>query len=124
MSGKNQFPSVPDRTPGDDGPALARWISLAARAINSAMRGQVNAVHRAADADFTLADNADSTVLVDERLGYYSWVGFMPMTANAAAEIGAGTLYVEASDMKAGQLTVRHANNSQTDRTFRAVIIG
>ncbi len=44
------------------------------------------------------------------------------MTANAAAEIGAGTIYVSA--VANGSFTLTHANNAQTDRTFRYAILG
>jgi len=46
----------------------------------------------------------------------------MPMTANAAAEFGNGTLYV-AARVK-GAFTLAHANNAQADRTFGYVLIG
>ena len=119
-----QFPATPDRAPDESAGGIARWITLAARSINLALRGKLNAVYRVADADFTLTANAASTVLTDERLSYFSWVGFMPMTANAAAEIGAGTMFVAAASLNNGAWTITHANNSQTDRTFRVVILG
>jgi hypothetical protein len=40
----------------------------------------------------------------------------MPTTANAAAEIGNGTIYVSSRGKQTA--TITHANNSQTDRTF------
>jgi len=45
-----------------------------------------------------------------------------PTTANAAAEQGAGTLYVSAKNN--GSFTLAHASNSQTDRTFDFAWIG
>jgi hypothetical protein len=44
------------------------------------------------------------------------------MTANAAAEVGNGTIYVSA--VTNGSFTLTHANNSQVDRTFRYAISG
>jgi hypothetical protein len=46
----------------------------------------------------------------------------MPTTANAAAEIGAGTAYISARTKRS--FTITHANNSQSDRTFGYVVIG
>jgi hypothetical protein len=44
------------------------------------------------------------------------------MTANAAAEVGAGTIYISAVSHRS--FTITHANNAQTDRTFGFVCIG
>ena len=38
------------------------------------------------------------------------------VTANAAAEVGAGTIYVSAKAQ--GSFTVTHANSATADRTF------
>jgi hypothetical protein len=46
----------------------------------------------------------------------------MPTTANAAAEIGNGTLYVSSRDKQ--QFTITHASNTQSDRTFGYVVQG
>lgn len=88
-----------------------------AEAANQAIRGKLNA-----QIDFTLAANAASSTMDDPRITPSSYIGLMPTTANAAAEIGAGTLYVSARGDKTA--TITHANNAQTDRTYRVVIIG
>ena len=46
----------------------------------------------------------------------------MPTTANAAAELGNGTLYVSARAK--GGFTLAHANNAQGDRAFGYALIG
>lgn len=74
--------------------------------------------------DFTLTASAATSTLIDARIGYFSTLLFMPMTANASAEIGAGTIYVQQSNMKSGQAIINHANNSNADKTFRILIIG
>lgn len=88
--------------------------------------GNINALVGRANAidDLTLDANAGSTTLIHPMLTYYSHVAFMPMTANAAAEIGAGTLYVAQATMKNGECVISHANNAQTDRTYRIKIDG
>ena len=46
----------------------------------------------------------------------------MLTTANAAAEVGAGGMYVSAQGD--GSFTVTHANNAQADRTFDYTVTG
>lgn len=70
----------------------------------------------------TLSANVATTTVTDRRVGAFSFIGFMPTTANAAAEIGAGTMYV--SSRSAEAFTITHANNAQVDRTFVYCILG
>lgn len=72
----------------------------------------------------TLTASAASTTITDARIGVNSLLLMMPETANAAAEIGAGTLYVSATGRVNGSASVTHANNIQTDRSFLVAIIG
>jgi hypothetical protein len=72
----------------------------------------------------TLAANADSTTVTDARIAYCSALLFSPTTASAAAEIGAGTLYVSETGRVNGSVVISHANNAQTDRTFKMVVVG
>ena len=82
-------------------------------------RGKFNAT-----LDVTLTANAASTTIEDARLASTSALVFDPLTANAAAELAAGTIYVLAAGRLNGSATITHANNAQTDRTFRLLIIG
>lgn len=78
---------------------------------NGIMQGRLND-----KGTVTLTASAATTVVSDRRVGPNSVITFMPTTANAAAEIGNGTMYVSArSD---GSFTITHANNAQTDRSF------
>tara|TARA_R110002020_G_scaffold285960_1_gene501490 strand:- start:1184 stop:1504 length:321 start_codon:yes stop_codon:yes gene_type:complete len=70
----------------------------------------------------TLTASATSTAVADLRAGPESVVVLMPTTANASAEVGAGTIYVSARAKQTFTLT--HANNGQTDRTYKYAIIG
>lgn len=90
-----------------------------ARAVNQTIGGKMNVF-----IDATLTANAASTTITDARIGYYSVICWMPMTANASAEIGAGTIYITQANMQSGSVVITHANNAQTDRTFRFQIIG
>jgi DNA-binding beta-propeller fold protein YncE len=71
-----------------------------------------------------LTANVASTVLSDVRISPQSVLAFHPRTANAAAELGNGTLYVTDANMGNGTATITHANNAQVDRSFRVAIIG
>jgi hypothetical protein len=72
----------------------------------------------------TLAAGAATTTVAGTNVGPSSQIMFSPKTANAAAEIGNGTMFVLAANIKAGQFIVTHANNAQTDRTFGYAAIG
>jgi hypothetical protein len=72
----------------------------------------------------TLTPNASTTV-VDTDGAYFSTensaILLSPRSANAAAEIGAGTIYFTPG---VRGFTIHHANNAQADRTFGYVVIG
>jgi hypothetical protein len=111
------FPEYP-RAPRDNtNPDFHR--RQLARTVNSAVSGKTNNV-----GEITLTENAASTTLSDVRLTYFSNVYFEPLTANAAAEKANGTMYAAAGDRNNLEWTITHANNAQTDRTFRYAIIG
>jgi hypothetical protein len=89
-----------------------------ARRLNSLLQGKLNAA-----LDVTLAANAASTAITDARIGFYSAVvPAMAMTANAAAELASGTVYVDG--IASTTCVVHHRNNAQTDRTIRFLIFG
>lgn len=75
-------------------------------------------------AELTLTANAATTAVTDIRVSPQSVIVWHPRTANAAAELAAGTMYVTDANMGNGTFTVTHANNAQTDRDFRYAIIG
>ncbi|MGH6933296.1 MAG: hypothetical protein ACREEE_12790 [Dongiaceae bacterium] len=95
---------------GADGRAVAA-------VVNRLNQGKLNCT-----GSMILAANQATTTLSDPRLTGASVVLFMPKTANAAAEIGAGTLFV--TGQSKGAATLNHANNAQTDRQFDYIIIG
>lgn len=69
----------------------------------------------------TFTANADSTTFTDARIAPTSVVDPQPTTANAAAAM---TSWWIAEPRARGVVTVSHANNAQTDRTFRWKISG
>lgn len=88
-------------------------------ALQQARKGKLECVTQ-----ITLTANAASTTLTDIRLTAQSVLVFDPLTANAAAEKAAGTLYVTEANRDTGQWVITHANNAQTDREFMLAIIG
>ena len=84
---------------------------LLADAANQIADGRSNAF-----GSVTLAANQATTTLTDIRIGTDTVISLTPTTANAAAEIGAGTLYI--GTVTGGSATITHANNAQSDRTF------
>ena len=88
-----------------------------ADAVNNILRGKLNNT-----GDLTLTASSATSTLTDIRIGTESVIVLMPKTANAAAELGNGTLYFGTPGD--GTVTVNHANNAQTDRTYRYAVIG
>lgn len=84
--------------------------------VNELIRGRTNATD-----SVTLTANAASTTVTDTRASPTSAVFFTPTTANGAAEVAAGGMYVSAKAN--GSFTITHANNAQTDRTFDYVVL-
>ena len=85
--------------------------------VNNVLRGKLNATR-----DLTLSPGAAATVLNDPRIGGASSIQLMALSASAAAEIGNGTIWWSAPGDQS--VTLNHADNAQTDRTFRLTIIG
>lgn len=86
-------------------------------ALNNQLDGRSNAI-----GTVTLTASQATTTVTDRRVGTASRIVLMPTTANAAAEIATGNMYV--SDVTARQFTITHTNNAQTDRTFDYAIKG
>lgn len=87
--------------------------------LNNLLQGkQNNSTH----GSVTLTANQATSTLTDPLLTPNSVIVFMPTTANAAAELGNGTLYVSARTAESA--TLAHANNAQADRTFEYRIFG
>ena len=88
-----------------------------AQAANDALSGKINNV-----GTVTLTANAATTTVSNRRVTAGCHVGFMPTTANAATEFGAGTMYVSTRTQGAS-FVITHTNNAQTDRTFTYELI-
>ncbi len=93
----------------------ARHRREIATVVQNIMQGKMNVV-----GSLTLAANAATTTLMDHRIGANSSILLMPTTSDAAAALG-GVYFTGFGD---GTCTVNHANNAQTDRTFKYSVIG
>lgn len=89
--------------------------------IVQSVRELVEGRHNAADR-FTLTPGAVTTVVTHPNCSKDCEPQFSARTANAAAEIGNGTIWISSVDQ--GSFTVRHANNAQADRTFGYIVTG
>lgn len=70
----------------------------------------------------TLTPGQATTVVSDARAGAASVVLLMPLTASAATEIGAGTVYVSARNK--GAFSLSHSSSAVIDRTFCYALFG
>ena len=121
------YPGVPDRPGTEHEENIRQFVVQLAGLGNRLNRGKANfAVDQSGDGSLTvtLTANVASTTVTDERLSYYSGFEFDPMTANAATEKAAGTIYVTQANRLNGSCVITHANNAQTDRTFRMLVFG
>ena len=98
---------------------IVEWQRLTAGVVNSLMDGKDNAV-----STVTLTASVATSTIVDGRLGPDTLVVLVPTTANAAAELGNGTLYQTLPNATKGQAVLNHANNAQTDRDFGYALRG
>lgn len=113
-----KFPDMPNYT--DDHRFMLLW---AVKIIRNIMQGRTNNVHTV-----TLNANATTTAvdLPVDTLGQYSAIFFMPTTASAATEFGAGSMYVSARAplSTTATFTITHTNTADTDKTFYYIIVG
>jgi len=70
----------------------------------------------------TLATGASSTVVSDPNCAAGTVPLLTPASANAAAEVGNGTIYV--SSVANGAFTISHASSATTGRTFLYALQG
>lgn len=100
-------------------PSLNGTLKDALQSIQQLSAGRSNAV-----GTVTLTASATSTTVTDQNCAAGSTVTPIPATAHAAAEWGNGTLFIPVATIVNGSFVIQHANNSQTDRTFRYAIVG
>ena len=85
--------------------------SLERDAIHALYRGRSMAV-----GTVTLTPNVATTTVTHESISEDARPQLTPTTANAATEVGNGTMYI--SSVTAGAFVITHANAATTGRTF------
>jgi hypothetical protein len=83
---------------------------------------QVAAGRSNATGSVTLATGSATTTVTTSNCAAGSTPILTPTTANAATELGNGTIYV--STVANGSFTITHANSATTGRTFLYAILG
>lgn len=111
------YPGIP--LTGKSGAEHRRVI---AQAVNRLNRGILNC-----HLDVTLGANTATTMITSASIGYWTAIiAAMPMTADAAADIG--TIWVDTITAGVGATSatavIHHRSNSATDRTIRFVLLG
>lgn len=94
-------------------------ISRVVAAVRALAAGRNNATGTA-----TLAAGVTTTTVAAPNCGPDSQVFLFPRTANAAVEVGNGTIYILAANVTAAQFVITHANGVSLDRTFSYVCLG
>ncbi len=104
-----------------NGVNLQDWVLHARNTINGCLNGKTNNTGAV-----TLATSTATTtvVLAKGRLGPNTVILFEPTTANAAAEIGAGTMWVSTKDSLNNKFMITNASNAQADRIFNFILVG
>ena len=114
-----EYPGPPQIEANPDNEGVVRWARQMVAWAFRVMKGKT-----ANFGSVTLTASVTSTVVTDAKCTTGSVIVFDPETANALAEYIAGGMYVTTAGRVNGSFTITHANNAQTDRTFRYVITG
>lgn len=99
--------------PGETG--IARIVA----SIRQLIEGRSNAT-----GSCTLAAGVTTTTVQAPNCATGSAVFLFPQTANAAAEVGNGTIYVKPADVLNKSFTITHANSAQIDRKYFYAALG
>lgn len=89
------------------------------RSIRDLFEGRSNAF-----GTVTLTLNQGTTTVLHPNVGDESQIFLFPRHANAAAEVGNGTIYIAAGAITVGQFVITHANSATANRTFSFCIVG
>lgn len=105
-------------------PEPLEWCRRIAALINTGLlQGKTNNT-----GTVTLTANAATTAvaLAAGRLGVDTVILFDPLTANAAADLYGGGMYVLTAnrDVSGNAFTITHPNNANADKSFRYTLIG
>lgn len=85
--------------------------------VNEMLHGGMNNV-----LDITLTVNSATTTITDNRIGGSTRPTLMPMSANAAAEVASGNLWVATPGKHT--VVIHHTNSATTSRDFSMMLGG
>ena len=97
---------------------ISKRVRQLAQTTNQLLRGRSN-IHGTVTLTVSAATTTVTTPLADSS----KVLILEPTTANAAAELGAGTCYRSATTGGVS-FVLTHANNAQADRTFNYALLG
>ena len=100
-------------------PGINDTLKDAIKSIQQLAAGRNNAV-----GVVTLTPSAASTTVVDKNCAAGTVPILVPTTADAAAELKNGTIFIPRASISNGSFEITHANNTQSDRTFLYVLFG
>ena len=115
----NPFLHLPPPPRFDSFDSVSIYFRRVLESLDSLRKGKIECV-----TELTLTINSATTTFTDSRLSIQSAVFFDPKTANAAAELYGGTMYVLTANRGSGVWTITNANNANADRSFQVAIIG
>lgn len=98
---------------------IVSWVRSSDEVLAGVMAGKINTVET-----LTLTASVASTTITSPIISGQTMVILMPTTANAAAEIGNGTLYQTYPNATKGQAVINHASNAQVDRIYICAFLG
>lgn len=94
---------------------VSRWLQGVPTAHGGVLAGKTNNT-----VDITLVASSATTTITDQRITATSYIGFMPLSANA---LNAWTT-LRVSAQTNGSATLTHALDTVTDKDFRVLIVG
>ena len=100
-----------------DSSDMTRLVRQMSTLFNNLLRGKVNI-----GVEFTPAAATTSTDVTDVRIGPDSIFIIEPTSSAGAAELAAGTMFVDAADRGAGECTITHSTGAANE-LFRLVIL-
>jgi hypothetical protein len=104
-------PRVPEYQPNE-----TQHRRQLARSLNLVIAGQLDCT-----LSVTLTPSSATTGVTDARISVQTAAIPVPVTASAASEIAAGTMFMSVAN---GSMTITHANSAVTDRIFTFAFIG
>lgn len=114
-----EFLHLPEPTTVTSFSSVTSYLRRLRDALIQVRRGKLECV-----GEVTLTINVATTVINRKGLSNQTVVIFDPKTANAAAELYGGTMYVLTANRGTDSWTITHANNANADRTFQFAAIG